>query len=52
MLIRYVLFSNIEINYLVFKNNDGLFIGLYAIDLVDKNEVELFIKNKIRTKTY
>ena len=37
-------------NYLVFKNNDGLFIGLYAIDLVDKNEAELFIKNKIRTE--
>ena len=37
-------------NYLVFKNNDGLFIGLYTIDLVDKNEVELLIKNKIRTE--
>ena len=37
-------------NYLVFKNNYGLFIGLYAIDLLDKNEVELFIKSKIRSK--
>ena len=32
--------------YLVFKNNDGLFIGLYTFDLVDKNKVELFLEKK------
>jgi A/G-specific adenine glycosylase len=37
-------------NYLVFKNKEGLFVGMYAFDLVDKNKIELFLKNKIRIK--
>ena len=33
---------------MVFKNNDGLFEGLYTFDLVDHDKVELFLKNKTR----
>ena len=33
---------------MVFKKNDGLFVGLYAFDLVDHDKVELFLKNKIK----
>ena len=36
--------------YLLFKNNDGLFVGLYTFDLVDKNKVKLFLKKKIKTE--
>ena len=35
-------------NYLVFKNDDGLFLGLYTFNLVDHDKVESFLKNKTR----
>ena len=37
-------------NFLLFKNNKGLFVGLYALDLVDHNKVKTFLKNKIKNE--
>ena len=33
---------------MVFKNDDGLFLGLYTFNLVDHEKVETFLKNKTR----
>jgi len=35
-------------NYLAFKNDDGLFLGLYTFNLVDHDKVKSFLKSKIR----
>ena len=51
VLIRYVLFLNTK-NYLVFKNDDGLFLGLYTFNLVDHEKVESFLKTKHELKIY
>ena len=37
-------------NYLVFKKKEGLFEGLYAFDLVDHDNFELFLKNTVLFK--